>query len=431
MGLKDAVLRSFEKCGKGKKYLLAASGGIDSTVLLVLMHEFKLNFAVAHANFELRGDESTLDEEFIRNLSQKNSIPFFSEKFDIQSFKLKNNASTQSAARELRYAWFEEIKSVFPYDFLVTAHHLNDSVETFLINLMRGTGIQGLTGIGNRERILRPFKAITKNEIVNYAAENDIAWREDLSNQQDEYVRNQIRHHVIPAIEEIKPDFVNSMLKTLHFLRNDSEIIEKFIEELRSQLFIQQNDHIKIAVRDLLEISNPNIIYYLFHPYGFSVPKEINKLLKSNESAEIHSAEYRLIKNREYLLLKANNTVEYQKFIIKDLAPIYEPVHLEFKKIYENVKVDEGTFDFHKIKFPLSLRLRQPGDVFYPLGMHGKSKKVSKFYKDLKLSKLEKENTWLLCDALDRIIWIVGLRKDERFIANNGTTTWLQIEKQD
>src|SRR5690606_7370339 len=218
--------------------LVAVSGGVDSMVLCDLLLKSKLNFSVAHCNFQLRGKESDEDEKFVRNFCSQNQIPVFIKKFEVKKFKNSGNFSTQMAARELRYRWFEELISVQKFDYLLTAHHLNDALETFLINLSRGTGMKGLTGM-NSDKIHRPLLSYSKAEILSYAKNNNLKWREDSSNQTSDYVRNKIRHEIYPVLEEIHPQFLENFSKSIQFLHEENQILENHLKNIQNQLFKQ------------------------------------------------------------------------------------------------------------------------------------------------------------------------------------------------
>lgn len=431
MQLKEKVFNAFRKGGSEKSFLLALSGGLDSVALFHLMLELGLNFSAAHVNYGLRGKDSEKDAEFVRDLCNKNGIKFYYLEADVPAFKENNNDSTQSAARKIRYEWFEELMAEQDVDFLVTAHHLGDSAETFFINLLRGTGLRGLTGIEESKHVIRPLLNSEKKEILEFALKNGINWREDASNRTDDYIRNRIRNYIILELEKINPGFLQQFHMTTKFLKHDSEIIKKYIDDLRQEIFIQNGTEFHIPLNRMRDQQNDSVIYYLFQPFGFNHPQEIIKLFDSTESAEIRSAEYRLIKNRESLILKQIEKGSQEIYFIKEPSEITHPVHLKFTLMNFSPALNLPSLDYDKLKFPLSLRLRQTGDVFYPKGMGGKSKKVSKFFKDLKLSQTEKEKTWLLCDATDRIIWIVGKRFDERFLPTKDTTQWLLPEKLD
>lgn len=427
--MKESVKTKFNAFPHHTRFLLAMSGGIDSCVLFELMKSQKINFAVAHANFGLRGKASDEDEVFVRHICSENDIPFFTKKLDVYTFKESHNDSTQSAARKLRYTWFQELMQEENFDVLVTAHHLDDAIETFFINLLRGTGLRGLTGISENQ-IFRPLLEVPKAEIHHYAKKNHILWREDASNATDDYLRNKIRHKLIPEIHQIEPEFHERFAKTFDFLQNDVEILSKYVENLKSKLFHAKQHTIEISIQELEKL-NLNEIFYLFETYGFTSPNEIVKLFNAQESAEIQSKSHRLIKNRGVLLLYARKIQNKRNYLIEDLQAFDSPVSIKFRVHKENPKSNLTLLDYDKIKFPLSLRLSKIGDVFCPKGMNGKSKKVSKYFKDEKFSKIQKENTWLLTDAKDEILCILGHRLDERFLPTKQTKKWLEIELLD
>lgn len=408
------------------RLLVAVSGGIDSMVLCDLLLRSKLDFSVAHCNFQLRGKESDEDEKFVRNFCSENQISFFSKKFEVKKFKNSGNFSTQMAARELRYKWFEELISEHNFDYLLTAHHLNDALETFLINLSRGTGMKGLTGM-NSDKIHRPLLSYSKAEIHSYAENKNLKWREDSSNQTSDYVRNKIRHKIYPVLEEIHPNFLENFSKSLQFLNEENQILQNHLENSRNQLFKQNNDVISISIAKLKKLHTiESYIHHLFLEFGFQKPKEILKLLDS-ENGEIRSKSHRMIRNRaEILLTKLNPSHLVDEIQLNESEILEKPLYLRFLKSEDQDFEANEVLDYEKIKFPLRLRKIKNGDIFYPLGMQG-SKKLSKYFKDEKYSKLEKENAWLLVDDEDRIIYVVGKRMDDRFKITKHTHKYLNI----
>ncbi|MBS7334208.1 MAG: tRNA lysidine(34) synthetase TilS [Weeksellaceae bacterium] len=410
------------------KYLLAISGGIDSMVLLDLFRQTSTQFHVAHCNFQLRGDDSIGDEEFVRNYCAKNLIPFHSVRFNVDDYKKTGNYSTEMACRNLRYDWFEEVMKLNHLDYLVTAHHLNDNIETFLINLSRGTGIKGLTGMAiNKDNIFRPLIEFSKQSIIDYAESNQIKWREDYTNQTDDYVRNKIRHHITPILNEVHPNFEDNFQKTLSILNDTSSFIDNQIEKIRSEL-IPNESSCKISINKLENLQNSDfILFYLFDKYGFNKVELINKLKVADNSSELKSETYRLIKDREDLILQKIVKSDINEIIIEQEQVEINSLNLKFVQSNTKLSKAKEILDFDKLKYPLKLRKAQPADFFYPLGMNGKKKLVSKFYKDIKLSKVEKEDTWLLVNADEKIIWIVNYRLDERFKIEENSKNFLNI----
>lgn len=414
-----------------KKLLLAISGGIDSMVLLDLTQKSKLNISVAHCNFGLRGAESDSDENFVNDYCKQHKIPCFINSFDTEKYASENKKSIQIAARELRYNWFFELKNKHNFDYIVTAHHLDDSLETFFINLSRGTGIEGLTGIRENENIIRPLLGFSRKEIEKYATENHIKWREDSSNTSDKYLRNNIRHNIVPLFKELNPDFLNSFSKTIANLQEVQSFSDEVLDEVLYKLIIQYNSNNYLKINELLKYKNYKFILYKWlSKYGFTAWNDIYNLIESQSGKFVETENFRLLKNRNELILseKNNNFLE-KEFLISE-SKIDYPIGLqisEVSQISETNNPNEIYVDKNLLKFPLLLGKWKEGLYFYPFGMQGKSKKVSKFFKDEKLSNLEKENSWILYSD-NQIVWIVGMRLDERFKVTSNTTSILKIE---
>lgn len=411
------------------KFLVAVSGGVDSMVLVDLLLESKIPFSIAHCNFQLRGKDSDADEAFIQRFAQQRRIDFLVKRFDVKAFKESGNYSTQMAARDLRYAWFEELKEELGFDYLLTAHHLNDSLETFMINLSRGTGIDGLRGINPQKGwILRPLHSFSKQAIKDFAEQYKIPWREDISNASEDYVRNKIRHSIEPVLKEIHPEFLHNFHETLRILNHQSMMLHKHVKDLKKNYIQTENDHQVVMIDELLELSPlRSYLFHLFQEFGFSHPYEIEKLLYSKSNGEIQSKTHRLIKDRNRFLLKKIEELERLDEIEIDEKKILEkPLYLRFSKSEEREPDSVESVDLDKIKFPLKLRKWKAGDHFYPIGMQG-GKKLSKYFKDEKYSKLEKENTWLLVDAEENIVYVVGKRLDDRFKITKNTHKFLNI----
>ncbi|GEP50764.1 tRNA(Ile)-lysidine synthase [Flavobacterium noncentrifugens] len=417
---------------KGKKLLLATSGGIDSMVLVDLLLKENFEIAIAHCNFQLRGIESFEDQKFIENFAQKNNIPVFITQFDTKAFAEDYKLSTQVAARELRYNWFYELLETENFDYILTAHHADDNLETFLINLSRGTGIEGLTGIPQQnEKIIRPLLAFSRNEIEAYANENQIEWREDSSNASDKYLRNKVRHHIVPLLKDLNPGFLSAFQKTQDYLQQTQGMAEDAAIMVYQQVAQEANDEIHFNLKKLKKLSNyHSYLYQWLSEFGFSAWKDIYALADSQSGKQVFSPEFRLVKNRDFLILSPlKNLKETSEFLINEnTTDVNFPIKLSFSKVDSVIETSNKTIftDVDKLKFPLILRRWNEGDVFEPFGMDGKSKKVSKFFKDEKFSLAEKEKTWLLCSG-NKIIWIVGKRADERFKVSETTKNILQI----
>ena len=414
---------------KDFKFLLAVSGGIDSMVLLDLFRKTNAQFAVAHCNFQLRGDDSLGDEEFVQLYCGKHQIPFHTIRFDVESYQKTGNYSLEMACRNLRYDWFRELMKINHFDYLVTAHHLDDNIETFLINLSRGTGLKGLEGmkILSEQQIFRPLITTSKAEILAYAQTQAILWREDCTNQTDDYTRNKIRHHITPTLKEIHPSFEANFSKTLQYIQDSNQFIQHQVDEIRMKLGLT-NEGGKVRISELsFPFSEKFILFQLFERYGFKDVELIKKLKVSANSAEIQSDQFRLIKDREFLILtpiekRLDNEISVNQDEIKINS-------LTLKFISSDQLINEAleTLDLDEIQYPLKFRKPKIGDYFYPIGMKGQKKLVSKFFKDIKLSKIEKEQAWLLVDALDRVVWVMNYRLDDRFKMKKTSKNFLNI----
>lgn len=414
---------------KQSNSLLALSGGVDSMVLAALLIRSGVKFSAAHCNFQLREKDSDDDEEFVRNFCSQNGIELFVKKFDVEEFMKSGNYSTQMAARELRYSWFEQLIGENGFDLLLTAHHLDDSVETFLINLSRGSGIAGILGIQKRnQKIFRPLLNYSKKEIIDFAVENNIGWRDDRTNLETVYARNKIRHQIVPVLKEVQPEFLKNFSKTVDYLKSDYLLLKNHIEETKKNLFKPKGNDISISIDQLSSLNHPEAyLFHLFSEFGFDHPVEIEKLIRSKNSGQIESKTHRLIKNRNELLLTAVKTDEPAVEIeLNQGSIIQKPLYLKVLKSETRDKDAAEVFDFEKINFPLHLRRPKEGDIFHPLGVGG-SKKLSKFFKDEKYSKLDKERAWVLTDNRNRILYIVGKRMDERFKITEHTQFFLNI----
>ena len=431
-----------------KKLLIAISGGIDSVVLTQLFYKLKFSISLAHCNFSLRGKESNKDEQFVKDLGDKLQIPTFTIKFETEKYATENGISTQMAARDLRYAWFEEICKENQIDFIITAHQKDDVIETFLINLTRGTGLDGLTGIPEiNGNIVRPMLPFTRNDVLVYATKKKFEWREDSSNSSIKYVRNKIRIKVVPVLKELNPSLLDTFQNTLENLKGSQQIIKDYIQNVKQKVTTTHNNELHFNVSELKKLSNPKVyLFELLYEYGFTEWDDITDLLDAQSGKQVFSKTHRLLKNRAILILSEMNTeiVENTTFqISENTVEIKQPIQLKFEtvtipfdtknhqnKILEELILDDNntiSIDYDKIKFPLLIRKWQKGDLFFPIGLNGK-KKVSKYFKDEKLSLLEKENTWLLCSEND-IVWIIGKRLDDRFKVTKISSKILKIKK--
>jgi tRNA(Ile)-lysidine synthase len=419
----------------GKKLLLATSGGLDSMVMVDLFHKLSFEIAIAHCNFQLRGVESFEDQNFVQNYAESNEIKLFVTQFDTEAFAKDYKLSTQVAARELRYNWFHELLKTEKFDYVLTAHHADDNLETFLINLVRGTGLDGLTGIpAQNENVIRPLLIFSRQEVEQYAKENNIDWREDSSNALDKYLRNKIRHNLIPILKELNTDFLSSFHKTQVYLQESKTMVEDASIMVYQQVAKESGEDIHFDLNKLQQLPNyKSYLYQWLREFGFLAWEDIYDLVESQSGKQVFSNEFRLLKNRDFLILSPINIEDKKEeyYIFKDQKEIDSPLNLSFSKVADiGIGSNRAIFvDEDKLHFPLVLRRWNGGDSFQPFGMEGKSKKVSKIFKDEKLSLIDKENTWLLCSD-DIIVWIIGIRQDERFKIGKTTKKRLQIQWQ-
>lgn len=422
---------------KQEKVLLTISGGIDSITMLYLFIEAGFNFGIAHCNFQLRGAESEGDQQFVEDFAKEKNLTIFLKEFDTKSYAEKNKISIQMAARELRYEWFKELAQEFGYTKIATAHNLNDVVETFFINLTRGTGIKGLTGIKPKlGNIIRPLLFAKRTEIETYVKENNIPYREDSSNAETKYMRNAIRHKIIPEFEKMNPSFLNTAAHATEVLKAAEFIYKGHINEISNKIISTKNSKTYINIEQLIEQGiTPPILYELISPYGFNFEhaKGIISSINIQSGKMFNSETHQLVIDRHDLIiqeiLEQDNKVYYINEITEEFTKPVKLVFSWFSKSsgFKPIKKNNfGTFDADKLNFPLELRKWQKGDSFYPFGMKGK-KKLSDFFTDIKLSVIDKQEVWILTSE-NKIIWIVGHRTDNRFRVEETTKNILQIE---
>ena len=420
---------------EGKKLLVAISGGIDSVVLTHLLQRLHFSISLAHCNFLLRGKESDKDEVFVKKLGEKLQVPTYTTRFETKKHAQEKGISTQMAARELRYQWFDEICSKNNIDYMLTAHHKNDVLETFLINFTRGTGLDGLLGIPQiNENIIRPLLPFTQNDIIVYANKKKLQWREDSSNSSIKYTRNKIRHKVVPVLTELNPSLLETFSSTLENIKGSQQIVKDRIQNIQQKIVSKHNREVHFNIAELKKLSNPKIYLFEFlKGFHFTQWDDITNLLNAQTGKQVFSKTHRLLKNREVLILsEITGTEMHPDFqIFENTQKIEIPVGLSFE-ILKNEAIDLSNnnhtvlLDYQLLEFPLTLRKWQKGDFFFPFGMSGK-KKVSKFFKDEKMALTQKESAWILCSQ-NNIIWIVGKRLDERFKVTNNTQKIFKIK---
>jgi tRNA(Ile)-lysidine synthase len=413
-----------------QRFLLAVSGGIDSAVLCQLGKEAGLQFAIVHCNFGLRGEESERDEAFVRSLGEKYDVEVFIRRFDTTAFAEAQRMSIQEAARDLRYDWFEEVRTEHGFAYTLLAHHANDNIETLLMNFFRGTGLEGLTGMPEEKKeahCLRPMLHLKRSEIEAYAKENNLQWVEDSSNASSKYTRNFFRNELIPQLQKIFPQVEENLLNNIHRFQQTAVLYNEMISGLKKRVLEVKGEEVHIPVLKLMKYKDTSLIYEIIKDYGFG-EKQVEEVLRLTDAPSgkyIASDVYRIIRHRAWLIIAPKTTVA-QTFVIEkeDESVRFGNAELLLKEIsIEKFSLDKSPLvaqlDAKEIQFPLVLRKWKKGDYFYPLGMR-KKKKLARFFIDQKLSKTEKEKVWVL-ESHKRILWIVGHRIDDRFKITENT----------
>lgn len=417
---------------EGKNILIACSGGLDSVVLTRMMHSFGYTISIAHCNFSLRGKESDADAEFVIQLAEDLEIICYTKTFDTKGYANEHGLSTQMAARDLRYQWFHELLDTHVYDYLLTAHHADDDLETFFINLSRGTGLRGLVGIPRKkERLLRPLLSFSREDIFKYAKQEQWYWREDSSNVKTEYMRNQLRHDVIPHLKKVDKNWIKNIQKTQQYLNQSLALVDDYMLLVYNLVVSEVEEGYSFDISKLQELPNTEaVLFELLYPFGFTDFESIAELIDSQTGKEVLSPTHRLLKNREVLLLAvlASDSHQQALTIPEGLTSLNSPLKLRFSeaKKYEVTNAHTAFIDKKSLVYPLLLRKWQQGDRFQPFGLKGK-KKLSKFFKDEKLSLITKENTWVLCSE-NEIVWVVGMRLDDRYKVQQDTQHILRID---
>ena len=416
---------------------MAVSGGMDSMVMLQLFHQAGLSIAVAHCNFQLRGEESDEDENFVAAKCKKWGIPFHSIRFDTNNYAIQHGQSIQMAARELRYNWFHQVKEKENADWIATAHHLSDSVETVLLNLSRGTGLDGLVGIAEKnEFVIRPLLFATHSEVTNYAAETGVVWREDRSNETDDYQRNFIRHQIIPKLKQVNPAFEQSIVKTVERLSGDGAILTQAIEVWKKQFQRNENDKVILAKKgfepSLDDSYNSALLWRLVRGFGFHFDqcKKIVHALNGQSGKKFLSTSHQLVVDREHLILATLSSKLAEVTIEEGQVDAYmgnRQLTFLSTTIGSSINNEEAAtmLDIASLRFPLTWRKWRAGDSFFPLGMTGR-KKISDFLIDKKVSLIEKEAVSVL-ESAGEIAWVVGYRIDDRFKVKTTTEHVLLI----
>ena len=423
--------------------LLAVSGGLDSVVLCELCHQAGFGFAIAHCNFQLRGEESEWDEVFVKSLADKYKVEVKVRKFDTQKFAEENKLSIQEAARKLRYDWFSELikqPANQSFKYLLTAHHADDNNETLLMNFFRGTGLHGLTGIPEKTGyIRRPLLGFTKAALLAFAEEHKLSFVEDSSNQSSKYTRNFFRNELLPAIAKVYPQVNDNLQDNISRFKEIEKLYQLTVGELKKKLCKAKGDEIHIPVKQLMGYNNRALIYEIISPYGFTEKQvdEVIKLSLSETGSYIVSPAktHNIIRHRHWFIISPASGAASENIVIEEgnKEVLFALGKLQIKKAASSKlqasSPETAMLDLKDITFPLLLRKWKTGDYFYPLGMK-KKKKVARFLIDLKLSKSAKEKVWVL-ESNKRIIWVIGYRIDERFKITDRTQKKLTITYSD
>lgn len=420
------------------KILVAVSGGIDSVALLHILNNMEYDCTVAHCNFRLRGMDADADEQLVKKIGEELKLKTYTKTFNTQKYAQENKISIQEAARELRYTWFDELSKANNYNKIAIAHNLNDSSETILFNLIRGTGIKGLTGIKtNAGKIVRPLLCLTREQIVSYQRHYNFLYREDKSNSSIKYSRNKIRHIILPCLEEINIKSLENINDAGKRLQDVYDIYQEKINELKKELVSVSNSKTYINLQKLKkQNSQKTILFELISEYGFNRKnnEQIFEAIDTQPGKMFYSSSHALNIDREYIIIDAinsnhkNDDIQINKpdFAIDSPVKLLGKIRLVDNEFSINTDSKVGQFDFEKLRFPLTLRTTMPGDSFTPIGMTGK-KKISDFLKDLKIPLIEKSNVKVLCSGND-IIWVVGFRINNNYKITEGTAKIMEVK---
>ena len=426
--------------GKHDKLLVAVSGGVDSVVLCELVARSGFAFAIAHCNFQLRGEESERDELFVSALSKNYGCEVLVKKFDTETYAEKNKVSIQVAARQLRYQWFNEVLSGIQNKggskWIATAHHLDDNIETVLMNFFKGTGVSGLRGILPKAgKIVRPLLFARKEELVQFATDNKLSWVEDSSNKSDKYSRNYLRHQLIPLIETLYPSAIENLQDNIDRFTEIEKLYKEAVSIQLKKLIEKRGEEIHIPILKLKKMASPKtILFELIHPFGFAPVRvaEVLHLMDADSGRYLLSNTHRILKNRNWLIISSNQVELQQEVMVEipDTEVRFQDGKLELRnKPASEVKLlsnnGAALLDAGKIRYPLLLRKWKAGDYFYPLGMK-KKKKLSRFFIDQKLSLTQKEKAWVI-EMDKKIIWVIGHRIDDRLKITGSTQHILEI----
>ncbi len=419
--------------------LLGVSGGVDSIVLLHLLHSNNCKIIIAHCNFGLRGDESDGDEQFVKDVSEKLKLKYVSEKFDTTEFAKQQGISIQMAARKLRQQWMEKMSVKMETPYICLAHHLDDNIETFFLNLTRGTGLKGVKCMTVLlANVFRPLLFATREQILEYARQHLLQYREDSSNSKDDYLRNRIRHHVIPKMTYQFPQFRETMYENFQRFGSGVALFDEMVEKIETQSVNEKNGVVSIDLEKLMQFREREILLAeIINSYGFTHIQARNMIgsAAKTETSEFKSPTHEAFVKNQKVEIKNIYFQTEKEFILNSVSdfskselPLAFEVDFLKKWQVEELKKDlnHAFLDASKIKFPLFIRKWKNGDAFVPFGMKGR-KLLSDFFAGLKMTAMEKENVWLLCNK-ESIIWVIGYRTDNKYRVTNATREVIHLK---
>ena len=430
------IRRKIQSCGSlvgVKRLLVAVSGGPDSVVLLDALHREGFSVVVAHCNFHLRGEASDGDAEFVKRLSEKYQVPYYQVDFDTEREARERGVSIEMAARDLRYEWFERVADETDCELIAVAHNADDVVETFFLNLTRGAGLQGLSGMAElRGRVVRPLLQVSRKQIMEYIAENELDYRIDATNLETVYTRNKIRHNVVPQLTEINPSFLDTMANNMRFIASAQGIVEVYAAEAYKRVVSEDGERIRFDLKELRECEGVDTLLFMWlNRYGFGsdVVMQLYRSLDDIAGKQFYSQTHRLVIGKESLELEVRSEelgVRSEEWEIENGESRVEngELKIEISEVdiegFEVVKSGNvACLDADKLQYPLVLRHWKKGDWFVPFGMKGR-KKLSDFFADKKMNIIDKERVWLMVSG-DDIVWVVGHRVDARYAVTDKT----------
>ena len=425
-----------EKLDKNKKYLLAVSGGVDSMVLLNLFQVFNFKFSVCSCNFLLRSEESDDDILLVKTVCDKNKIKFYKKSFETKSYSKENNISIQMASRELRYEWFNQLSKKNKYDFIVTAHHRDDNIETILFNFIKTTGYKGILGIQKKlKNLIRPLLDLDKKDLISYAKNKKLSWRDDKSNEDNKYSRNKIRNKIIPLLSEINDSLGKSILESSKRINKVEEFIDHHLKEFTKKYVNHSSNFTEVNKSFLNNNHYELLIYDFLRGYGFNYDQisQFIKILKKNNNQKFYSKKYTLCNDRYSFFIVDSNIKNKVNTQIKSIGEVSKGgIQLSLTKYDKqnfilNNNRSNAQLDYDKVSFPLTLRNYKKGEKFIPLGMK-KHKKISSFLSDAKVSWYEKNNQLIIEDSKKKIIWVVGHQINDEYKVISSTKTVLDFE---